>query len=105
MIVKKYSVVYIFWINIFKLVQIFKIDYLNDILWCWSVTVAAVTGGDVLVPPVLEEPASPEESILSFSRYSDGGAYSGVDSDMARMENLLDQWTLELKRNVLVKFL
>ena len=27
---------------------------------------------------------------------------TGVDPDITRMENMLDQWTLDLKRNVLV---
>lgn len=45
-----------------------------------------------------------EESECSSSPVSATAEFSpaGVDRDVVRMENLLDQWTGELKRNVLV---
>ena len=49
-------------------------------------------------------PQSPAESVASSRMTEDlSVAYTGgVDPDIARMENMLDQWTLDLKRNVLV---
>lgn len=56
------------------------------------------------VTPVIHTPEAEHESSTSSSRSPvESPASPVIDADLARMEVLLDNWCLDLKRNVLVR--
>jgi len=73
--------------------------------------VATMPMGDPLKAKLFMRPDSPSSTFSGYShRDSESGSLMGdemgftvsVDQDLTRMESLLDQWTGDLKRNVLV---
>lgn len=74
---------------------------------------ATMQMGDPLKAKLFMRPDSPSSTLSCYSqRDLDSGSMAGdnmgftvsVDQDITRMESLLDQWTGDLKRNVLAEF-